>query len=163
MDDYNLDVSDILDKCIPFEKPVVPGVYFLIRKDKVVYVGKSLDCHKRLHIHRKNRKMNFSFYYIHRIDRCGLNKKEHNKVLLNMEEFYIRKFEPRYNFGGNPLYITGYRFYYRKYFKSNKTMQQLADDLEVELNQISSVIYLGDESKVDEPVKDKIKRYLRAI
>ena len=64
------------------------GVYFLIREDKIVYVGQSIDVFSRIYTHfRENVKEFDNFYFI------GCNREDIDLY----ETFYIQKFQPTYN------------------------------------------------------------------
>jgi excinuclease UvrABC nuclease subunit len=79
--------SKIISKAIPLTKPI-KGIYFLIYKGVIVYVGQSSNITFRLSVHVSNRKKEFDSYsYI-----------ESNEVNLNnLEANYIYEFAPYYN------------------------------------------------------------------
>lgn len=64
-----------------------PSVYFLLDKNIIVYVGKSIDPKSRIEIHKGNKK--FDGYYI-------LNCSSEEEM-NNLEGFYIFKYTPKYN------------------------------------------------------------------
>jgi excinuclease UvrABC nuclease subunit len=93
--------SKIISKAIPLTKPI-KGVYFLICRGVIVYVGQSSDITFRLSAHVSNRKKEFDSYsYI-----------ESNEVNLNnLEAKYIYEFTPFYNkqLPPNDLYCRVYQ------------------------------------------------------
>ncbi|MGF6837098.1 hypothetical protein QF001_000965 [Paraburkholderia youngii] len=64
------------------------GVYLLLREGRVVYVGKSINCHGRIGTHFSERGKKFDAYHI---IECA------QKDLDRIETQYIAKFMPRYN------------------------------------------------------------------
>src|SRR5690606_423203 len=86
---------EIIEQSINLYVPNVSGVYFLIHKERIVYVGKSNDFFKRLKHHRSNLQMKF--------DRYSILECECEETMLEMETKYIRKLMPIYNIDNNPL------------------------------------------------------------
>lgn len=81
-----LDEKDILSDSMEWSFPNCPGIYFLIRENKIVYVGQSKSVVARLLSHYKYK--NFDrFYY------CKVNESELN----DYETYYILKFAPEEN------------------------------------------------------------------
>lgn len=81
----------IIDNSFGLRKPIVSGVYFLISKGSVVYVGSSVNCHERIECHRRgmmNKRIKFDSYFIEEIDG------DYFRVL---EMKYIKEFRPKYN------------------------------------------------------------------
>lgn len=74
--------------------PMFPkcGVYFLVRDNEIVYVGRSVSVIDRLHTHRKDGK-NFN-----RVFFIECTKEE----LGELEMHYIRKFKPKLNYLPKP-------------------------------------------------------------
>ncbi len=82
----------VLDKKIPIEDIETrrPGVYFLIRENKVVYVGKSNDMIQRLRSHMADQRMEFTHVTMLKLDSDEFE-------LDIMEKMMIRKFKPPKN------------------------------------------------------------------
>ncbi len=82
----------VLDKKIPIEDIETrrPGVYFLIRENKVVYVGKSIDMIQRLRSHMADQRMEFTHVTMLKLDSDEFE-------LDIMEKMMIRKFKPPKN------------------------------------------------------------------
>lgn len=79
--------EDILKLAEPFPSRR-DGVYFLIKKDKIVYVGESIDVDKRIIQHIQEKKKSFDrFAFIE----CG------NEYICELEAEYIAKLSPVYN------------------------------------------------------------------
>lgn len=64
------------------------GVYFLFQGLRIVYVGRSADCLRRIIEHKRDRSKAFDRYAI---QRCR------QKDLGPLEALYIAKFRPKYN------------------------------------------------------------------
>jgi excinuclease UvrABC nuclease subunit len=77
------------DKTLIKESNFVSGVYFLLRGEKIVYVGESNNCDYRIatHIHEGVKK--FDGFYIFPIR--GIYDRKRN------EKFLIKKLNPEYN------------------------------------------------------------------
>jgi len=71
----------------PFPHPVT-GIYFLVKKDKVVYVGQSIDIGTRLGRHEKDDWKDY--------DQVFFVSAPKNK-LREMESHFIEHFAPKYN------------------------------------------------------------------
>ena len=82
----------VLDKKIPIDDIETrrPGVYFLIRENKVVYVGKSIDMIQRLRSHMADQRMEFTHVTMLKLDSDEFE-------LDIMEKMMIRKFKPPKN------------------------------------------------------------------
>lgn len=64
----------------------ISGIYFLINNNKIIYIGKSIDIDARLYRHKKERRINFEYFYF----------KEYPKnILSKIEAKYIFKFLPK--------------------------------------------------------------------
>ncbi len=81
-----LDVSKIVTDAIPRAKRL-SGVYFLIDKNRIVYVGQSANFEERLHDHRVRAKVWDRYYFIE----CPAED------LAAVERMYIDHFCPKYN------------------------------------------------------------------
>lgn len=73
----------IVLKAIP---ATVCGVYFLLHNQKIVYVGQSIDCLRRVASHKIDK--TFDAYHIIPLDRSAL---------VDVEAAYIAKYRPKYN------------------------------------------------------------------
>ncbi len=75
-----------------FEKSDLPkriiGIYFLIKKEKIVYIGKSVNCISRICFHREENVKNFDSYSLAVVL---------EKDIDYYEMLYIGKFKPKYN------------------------------------------------------------------
>ena len=66
-----------------------PSIYFLIKNNKIIYVGQSEYAEARIIFHTKNK--NFDSYSIIKLE------KEDDCLLSELESYYILKFLPKYN------------------------------------------------------------------
>ena len=90
-DDYNFEQVS-LKKAKKIQLDLYEGCYFLLNKRKIVYVGVSTCIYTRLKQHKiENLKEWDSVKYIKEHDR--------NKA-LEMENYYIKKYRPKYNIIG---------------------------------------------------------------
>lgn len=83
--------TEILNNKVLFkkeEKKAKPKIYFLIKENTIVYVGKSLFVEDRLNFHYQNKK-DFSYYSI---IECS-----NSKEMDILESIYIQIFDPKYN------------------------------------------------------------------
>jgi len=87
----------IIDKSTDVYNYNKKGIYFLINKEIVLYVGSSLYINKRIHIHNKNTNINF--------DRLFIIEYLDDLEMRNDEIRYIQKLTPKYNIKDNPLLI----------------------------------------------------------
>lgn len=79
-----LDLPDVLSLGKRID---VSGVYFLIAKGELIYVGRSDSLLSRLNTHRGNK---LYFDHVHTIGCTGAEQ-------VRLEAFYIQKFRPRLN------------------------------------------------------------------
>ena len=93
-----------------FKKEEIFGciIYFLIKDNEVVYVGQSKNGINRIAFHIYNRKDFDSFYFIN----CNI------KELNDLENYYIIKYQPKYNkrLSRNSTNLISFsNFYYQEY------------------------------------------------
>lgn len=86
--------SKVLDMSAPIKKPIIQGVYFLVKGNQIVYVGACKDVYHRVSTHRSNIRLKFSSWTYQAID-------DYDKMLVD-EIKYIKKFTPKYNIKDNP-------------------------------------------------------------
>jgi len=84
---YNISADDILSKK-KLALPNITGIYFLINKNEIVYVGKSVDINGRILVHNKNILKTFDSFSILE---CPV------EFLNILESHYIFKFHPFLN------------------------------------------------------------------
>jgi len=85
-----LDIKSIINNSESVVREVIPGVYFLIKMDKIIYVGQSEDCHRRFTMHRRKKYgKTFHRYYI--IPISDIEER------LELEEYYIKTIKPKHN------------------------------------------------------------------
>ena len=86
------DQNYILSNSEDFKKPVVSGVYVLMYRGNIIYVGSSMNVYKRIKSHKqKPRTMVFDSYFS---DSTICNTRD---ALLAHERAYIIKFKPKHN------------------------------------------------------------------
>lgn len=101
-----LNKNKILNLCVPKElRPPQgqKGIYFLINKNEIVYIGSSFkDMRKRIRLH--SYKKNWFFDKLVTLSYLDINICD----LLLQEAKYIKKYQPRYNIEGvkrkNPIW-----------------------------------------------------------
>ena len=82
--------QQILERAKMFKKfPKTNGIYFLINNDEIIYIGSSTDCHKRIKMHKKNKKMKFNGFHI--------VKRKDKQQRLKLETEYIKLYKPLLN------------------------------------------------------------------
>lgn len=82
-----LGLTDVLARSHPRDR-VVPGIYFLIDGNEVVYVGQSMNLPMRIHQHRLKDEKKFDRFTVYPCDKALLDR---------LEGHYIARFSPRYN------------------------------------------------------------------
>ena len=78
----------IIDNSIPLDR-TIQGVYFLIYRNEIVYVGKSNKVHRRIQQHVKNNIIVFDRWYCMKYDDMFIAGQRENE--------YIKLFKPKYN------------------------------------------------------------------
>ena len=71
-----------------FFEPRIKGIYFLISKNEIVYVGQSCEILSRVETHRKQNKKIFDSFSYFEYDFDNLD---------NIEAYFIFKLKPKYN------------------------------------------------------------------
>jgi hypothetical protein len=114
-----LDEDEIIKNKIKINKEIYKGVYFLISKNKIVYVGNSKNILARISAHINKNKILFDSYYF-------IEKAENS---IELESRYILKFLPKNNtmIASNKILINKlelislnlFRNILRKYIKEN--------------------------------------------
>lgn len=87
--------SAVLLAAVPVES-VWCGVYFLIHRSQIVYVGMSTNVGARLREHRRDKTKDFDEFSFMP---CPIDE------AARMEVFYIERLSPKYNVKDNPLAI----------------------------------------------------------
>lgn len=80
-----LDKDIIISNKMPVE-PDICGIYFLIKKDQIIYIGQSVNVKHRLYAHKQDK--DFDYYYVHE---CLPEE------LDTLEAQYIVKYDPPEN------------------------------------------------------------------
>ena len=81
-----LDEKDILEKATDIPRNCNCAIYFLIRENKIVYIGRAVEVYGRLR--NQQGRITFDKVYIHKCDRSDLNR---------VEREYIHKYQPLVN------------------------------------------------------------------
>jgi predicted GIY-YIG superfamily endonuclease len=76
------------------KKPIIQGVYFLVKGNQIVYVGSCKDVYHRVSTHQSNIRLKFNSWTYQAID-------DYDKMVID-EIKYIKKLTPRYNIKDNP-------------------------------------------------------------
>jgi hypothetical protein len=82
--------NSILDKALPVNQVKRQGVYFLVKNDEIDYVGQTVNLYSRLGTHEKLKRY-------HRVAFLPIPEKS---SLNDVENYYIRTFQPRLNIKG---------------------------------------------------------------
>lgn len=100
----NLSLENIISNSIPSAREVFSGVYFLIYKNEIQYIGSATDVLSRIQMHKKAKKIRFNkMFFI----RCTKNE------MVRIEIENIEKFRPINNIVYNPDYVKkGYSFFH---------------------------------------------------
>ena len=102
-------IDDILAGEQHFEKYAYSGIYFLISKNNIVYIGSSINVGARLFSHRSDKRKRFTGFSI-------IKYEDLTKMRLD-EIKYIQKFKPKYNFYYNPDSYNHKRILFSKYLQ----------------------------------------------
>ena len=80
---FNIQLDDVLCSKIDFAQ--TRGIYFLIHKNEIIYIGKSIHIFRRITQHYLNKKEFDAFFYF----KCNIDDMD------ALEKFYIKKFKPK--------------------------------------------------------------------
>ncbi|GGI75025.1 hypothetical protein [Deinococcus wulumuqiensis] len=110
--------QEILRNTIPFDYPVVRGIYFLLAQRQIVYVGQSINCHNRVRMHLADKDFD-SYAVLPATPTDDLN---------TLEALYILRFRPGYNLAlpTTLLLISAYSLKRKKV--SRFLLRKLTDD-----------------------------------
>ena len=134
-----------------YKKPKINGIYFLIWKNKIVYVGSGNDVWKRIKAHRQTPTKKFTKYFILECREKGLD-------LFNMEAEYVRQWKPIYNKTGNPDYHNNTKPLWFMYISQEESVADISKKLDIHFNIVNNVIR-GKRVVEDEHYK-RVKEYL---
>ena len=81
-----LEEKYILENAIDIPRNKNCAIYFLIRENKIIYIGRSVEVHARIRFQQGH--ITFDKVYIHKCERSDLNR---------LEREYIRKYRPLVN------------------------------------------------------------------
>lgn len=91
-----IELNQILENQVTLNPYKFPAIYFLICKNKIIYIGSTSNLNNRLLAHRKNKRMRFdSISYIR-------FESDQNREMRALECSYIDKFKPKFNIEFNP-------------------------------------------------------------
>lgn len=113
--------------------PAISGVYFLIRKGELIYIGSSDDINKRLKHHKKHSFFKFDKFSIYPLPL-------YNNLLKRTERECIKKFKPKYNCQYNPDYQNGEKRVWFTFIKQWQSYKLVAEECGVSLGTVSRVI-----------------------
>lgn len=131
-----------------FEKYEYSGIYFLIFKKEVIYVGSSLKVGTRLFAHRSDKRKKFSGFHIIKYD---------DLTQMRLDEVrYIQTLKPKYNFYYNPDSSNYRRILYSKYIKIKNVFDWVKDH-NLSYDKVNA--FFRDE-KVEESLIKKIENAL---
>ena len=125
--------SYILQNAIKFNNHL-KGVYFLINKNKIVYVGASKNTEKRIYFHRKKNAMRFDSYYILCLDL-------EMDAIFKIESMWIDKLRPKYNVRDNFNCILDKPDYFKIAIKKHKRISNLANVLGLSTTTVYAVLH----------------------
>lgn len=127
-----LSKNQIVQLSGPTTKKIIQGVYFLVYKGDIVYVGSAFDVYSRLKIHKQGRFIFNKWFYIE------FNDKEKR---LETEYKYIRKFKPLYNFKHNPDFENGKKEILRTFLKQWDSVSEVSEFCGLSGHLINDVVY----------------------
>lgn len=113
--------------------PTIRGVYFLIYKKELIYIGSSDDIAKRLKQHRKSSFFRFDSYSIY-----PAHNREKN--IKTVEKTCIQKFKPKYNCMYNPDYEAGIKRVWFTFIKHWKSYDLVAKECGVSVGSVKRVV-----------------------
>lgn len=149
-----IDINHILENKERVVRYDFSGIYFLICKDKVIYVGKaSYSIEDRLNTHRSRKRMKFDSIYAIRADRNEIDQ---------LEKLYIEKYTPKFNFIDNPIATDNDRYtcfslIHNKYTSMNKLSEEIGINASTLRAVIDPTIELDEYQKsIFEKVKDHL-------
>lgn len=142
--------NEILNNKIPLKEKDFMGVYFLIQKNKIVYVGSSLTVIDRINTHRNNNRMLFdSWFYIKHLD----------EEKMRFEEYqYILTLKPRYNVQYNSDYENDRMILFATFRKRYKSLFEFSNDIGISMATLNCVFDL--KKKVKQEYIDKVRKFL---
>lgn len=140
MNNRLFEIDHILDNKNPVSPYKFCAIYFLIRKNKIMYIGSATNLGTRLLTHSKNQRLKHdSFYYIRYSD--------DDKELMRYDEFlYIRKYAPKFNWQYNPKVTDTKMALFHAYLHRYKNMNELADAVGIFQPALSIFFDLNKES-----------------
>ena len=146
-----IDKKYIIEKSKPATKKDFSGVYFLIYKSEIVYVGSSVGVIKRINAHKKGR---FLFR------RCFWIKVDEKQERLDLEYEFIKKFNPLYNFEGNIDYYLEKKELIRTFLRKWHSTKEVANACNLIQTQLINDVVLGRNKYASPEQKKKIERVI---
>lgn len=131
--------NEILNNKIEFEKYNFQGVYFLINKNKIIYIGSSISVGTRLYMHRKNKRIKFDSWYYIKFP-CLVD-------LRFYEAKYIYELRPRYNIEFNPDYENIRMILFAKFRYEYLSISNLSNEIGLSITTLTNIFDLKKEVK----------------
>lgn len=134
-----------------YKKPKINGLYFLIWKSQIVYVGSGNDVWKRITAHKQTPVKKFTKYFI-------MEREERDHDLFKLESEYIRQWRPIYNKTGNPDYHNDTKPLWFIYISQEESVAEISKKLGIDFQKVNNVIK-GKRQKRDE-IFERVRDYL---
>lgn len=113
--------------------PKISGIYFLIYKGELIYIGSSDDIQKRFKTHRK-----YSFFKFDAFTIYPLPYRSSGIIRTEME--LIKKFKPKYNCQYNPDFEAGEKRVWFTFIKHWKSYDLVANECGVSAVSVNRVV-----------------------
>ena len=147
--------EEYISSNIQYGKPMINGVYFLIYKNEIVYIGRSKNIKNRLKQHKKSILFKFdsySFYHVHRLS------KESTYVI---EKACIKKYKPKYNISCNPDCESGLKKVWFTFVSQWKSYRKVAEECNLPISMVERTL-MGENKKKND-TEENIKLIERTI
>lgn len=138
-----IDHNKIIGNAVDIRRPKkIRGIYFLIYKKKIIYIGSGFDIRTRIEEHIQNKKKRFDSYYILKRDLKRLQ-------LAREEAQYIQHYKPIHNRTSNPDYHEGKKPIWFKYLTVEPNIAEISRSLNIPFQIVNGII-LEKRKKKDE-------------
>lgn len=147
-----IELNEILENQISLNPFKLAAIYFLIYKNKIIYIGSTSNLNNRLISHRKNKRMKFDSLSFIRFE------VDQNKEMRALESLYIQKFKPKFNIEFNPDCNSLRNILFQKYIKNYESLISFSEAIGISTSTLNK--FFAHNSTECDNYTERIKLFL---
>jgi excinuclease UvrABC nuclease subunit len=126
--------TEFIKRNLQSGRPQIMGVYFLIYRKELIYIGSSKDIHIRLKHHKKHSFFKFDKYAIYPVTKWS------DEDAMSIERACIKEYKPKYNVMCNPDYEAGNKRVWFTFVSQWKSYRKIAEECNLPIAMVERVV-----------------------